>query len=213
MRRFHRLTPPSAVVRPIIDGKRTTYYEWADAGEVHLQAGGTAMAHGAQILRRLGYGFDEQAIYLRIDFGIDLFKLAGGDREMDVMVTAPVPMLIRVPLHQPDPAQFHATLLTPEADDDAVRPASPSIAAHAMIECHGGHSHEGPALSEPVRAASGEVLELAIPRGLVKLVTGGTLEFFLSVASEHEEVVRYPAREIFQLEVPSWDRISELWAH
>jgi alpha-amylase/alpha-mannosidase (GH57 family) len=60
--------PPIALVRPILDGRRTHFYEWHGAGHFGLAAGGTAMHRGAGLARDLYYGFDTESLFLRIDF-------------------------------------------------------------------------------------------------------------------------------------------------
>src|SRR5207247_1263689 len=59
---------PIGFVHPVVDGRRTHFYEWHAAGRMSLGAGGMAMHRGVGIGRELRYGFDEECFYLRVDF-------------------------------------------------------------------------------------------------------------------------------------------------
>ena len=59
-------TSPIGFVRPVVDGKETSFYEWHNAGRLEAGSGG-AMHRDAGRLRRLLFGFDLDTLYLRID--------------------------------------------------------------------------------------------------------------------------------------------------
>jgi alpha-amylase/alpha-mannosidase (GH57 family) len=58
---------PIAFMRPVIDGRETHYFEWMPAGVINLQSHG-AMQMTSGALARLFFGFDEENLYLRVDF-------------------------------------------------------------------------------------------------------------------------------------------------
>lgn len=58
---------PIGLITPVIDGRESSFYEWHEAGCVERGAGGS-MHRGAGRARRLFYGFDAEALYLRLDF-------------------------------------------------------------------------------------------------------------------------------------------------
>jgi alpha-amylase/alpha-mannosidase (GH57 family) len=58
---------PIGFVTPVVDGRRTTFYEWHAAARFVLGAGG-AMHRAAGLVRELHYGFDAERFYLRLDF-------------------------------------------------------------------------------------------------------------------------------------------------
>jgi len=50
---------PTGIVKPVIDGRLTRYYEWHGAGSWELGTGGSAMHRvSAPIASGLRYGFD-----------------------------------------------------------------------------------------------------------------------------------------------------------
>jgi alpha-amylase/alpha-mannosidase (GH57 family) len=63
---FHQ--PPSGPIRPVIDGRVTSYFEWLGAGVVRIDQRSGAM-HGHRFpIRALYYGSDGEHLYLRLDF-------------------------------------------------------------------------------------------------------------------------------------------------
>jgi hypothetical protein len=57
---------PLGYVRPTLDGRETSYFEWRSAGRRSAR-GGAAMHQGEAAIRDLYYGFDERRLYLRVD--------------------------------------------------------------------------------------------------------------------------------------------------
>ncbi|MBI3318684.1 MAG: glycoside hydrolase [Candidatus Omnitrophica bacterium] len=62
-----KLPVPTGVVRPLLDGEVSSYFEWLAAGEISLTATGSAMARAKPIFDRLWWGCDERHLYLRCD--------------------------------------------------------------------------------------------------------------------------------------------------
>lgn len=87
--------PPTAYVHPVIDGRLTRYYEWHGAGLWQFGTGGAAMHRVTQpVASSLHYGFDEKALYLRLDFADD--ALPGEEASLVVEVVAPKPCRLRL---------------------------------------------------------------------------------------------------------------------
>jgi len=57
---------PLGYLRPTLDGRETSYFEWRSAGRRSAR-GGAAMHQGEAAIRDLYYGFDERRLYLRVD--------------------------------------------------------------------------------------------------------------------------------------------------
>jgi hypothetical protein len=61
-------TPPTAPIRPVIDGEVTSYFEWLGAGVYRVDRRSGAM-HGKRFLiQEFSYGSDGQNLYVRVDF-------------------------------------------------------------------------------------------------------------------------------------------------
>lgn len=63
-KRLHVL--PSGHIHPTIDGLVTNYFEWLGAG--CIEESKTTMHHGRKFFERLLYGWDDENVYLRLDF-------------------------------------------------------------------------------------------------------------------------------------------------
>ena len=59
---------PIGIVRPVLDGEPTQFYEWHAAGRFRCGAGGGSMHRGPSRARMLYFGFDLEQLYLRLDF-------------------------------------------------------------------------------------------------------------------------------------------------
>jgi hypothetical protein len=77
---------PLALIRPVLDGRQTNFYEWHGAGRHKLGAGGGSMHRDAGVARELFFGFDLERLYLRLDFADGP---PGDDRELVLELLAP----------------------------------------------------------------------------------------------------------------------------
>ncbi len=59
---------PKGLVKPVIDGRETSYYEWKDAGIYRSRMHRGAMSLSEIVFEDVYYGFDEENLYFRIDF-------------------------------------------------------------------------------------------------------------------------------------------------
>jgi alpha-amylase/alpha-mannosidase (GH57 family) len=61
------LREPTQLVRPVLDGRRPTYFEWQGAGHYRPGQHLGSMFADAQAFGELYYGFDDACLYLRLD--------------------------------------------------------------------------------------------------------------------------------------------------
>ena len=66
---------PAGLISPVIDGKVTHFYEWAEAGYFCASRGG-AMYQTSTLIDGIYYGFDKNNFYLRLDLS---YETLGGD--------------------------------------------------------------------------------------------------------------------------------------
>jgi alpha-amylase/alpha-mannosidase (GH57 family) len=62
--------PPAGYLNPRIDGKRTHYYEWQQAGFFDTLKAGGAMHQVSSLVSGIYFGSDENRIYFRVDTGL-----------------------------------------------------------------------------------------------------------------------------------------------
>ncbi|NOT33187.1 MAG: glycoside hydrolase [Candidatus Eisenbacteria bacterium] len=92
---------PLGPLTPVIDGRRSHFYEWHAAGCVRVGAGGGSMHRAAGIATALHYGFDSERLYLRLDFA------AGRRAEV---------IALRLELIEPRPLRIQIAELSPDTD-------------------------------------------------------------------------------------------------
>lgn len=84
---------PTGLVRPVIDGRLTRYYEWHGAGSWVFGAGGGSMHRvSAPLASGLRFGFDATRLFLRVDFAGG--AAPEGDVTVEIEVLAPVALTL-----------------------------------------------------------------------------------------------------------------------
>lgn len=89
---------PTAPVSPVIDGRRSSYFEWTGCGRMELSQGYSAMNAGAKILSGLEYGEDAANLYLAIHSRIEPERL--GAYEIRLHFSHPVKKVFALPLQK-----------------------------------------------------------------------------------------------------------------
>jgi alpha-amylase/alpha-mannosidase (GH57 family) len=64
----HVARTPTELITPTIDGKVTSFYEWAGSGLYEAEQGQTTMYRNDRLLDAIHYGYDLTNFYLRADF-------------------------------------------------------------------------------------------------------------------------------------------------
>uniref|UniRef100_A0A832HZV8 Glycoside hydrolase n=1 Tax=Eiseniibacteriota bacterium TaxID=2212470 RepID=A0A832HZV8_UNCEI len=85
---------PIGLVRPVIDGRRTQFYEWHAAGRHRLGVAGGSMHRGPSLGKDLYFGFDLERFYLRLDFATP--APPGARFALALEMLAPRPLRLRV---------------------------------------------------------------------------------------------------------------------
>jgi len=62
------IVQPDGLVKPVIDGRLTHYYEWAGAGSFDCIEAGNTMHRADQIIKKIHFGYDHKNLYIRLDF-------------------------------------------------------------------------------------------------------------------------------------------------
>ncbi|HKY32227.1 MAG TPA: glycoside hydrolase family 57 protein [Candidatus Polarisedimenticolia bacterium] len=85
---------PSGKVSPTLDGAVTDYFEWLMAGQCDDAAGQGTMHQASGLIRRVAYGTDGRALYVRVDPGqgeIEALLRSLESGRIVVEMTAPAP--------------------------------------------------------------------------------------------------------------------------
>ncbi len=186
--RFRVFVPderPRAFITPTVDGSVTGYYEWYGAGRFEPGKAGSAMHQAAGMVSEFRYGFDLDALYLRIDPSVSFETLVNG-----------------VVPH--DPIGFALVFSDPEAMEVEVR-LDLSVRPAATLRRAGGQARPLP------RVAVREILEVAVPFADLGVTPDTGLRFRLAVRRGPDTVEQWPASGFLEVSVPTEDFENEMW--
>lgn len=164
---------PADLVTPVIDGRSTSFYEWAGAGEFDALKAHGAMAQGQQVVRAIHYGADHRLWHLRIDTTRPPRDVLG-----DIIFVCEFPgrPQMRLILRAPDTgsAGVQVTLLDRGQD----MPMTAEAQADAIIEC-------------------------SVPFMALGFAPGSIVDFVLVVHRDGAEIERWPRDGLLSFDVPS----------
>lgn len=180
-----RSVVPSVTMRgfidPTIDGIVTSYYEWYQGAHLDARKAGGSMHKSESILSVLYYGFNIDALFLRLD-GTRPFRELTEDIRLSIDITQPAQSRIIVAF-SPSP---HAELLRRTESGWTKTPDIPDVAAD-------------------------DIFEIRIPFRALHAREKDEIRFSLCVMKDGEEVERCPFRGHITLTVPTPDFEAMMW--
>jgi alpha-amylase/alpha-mannosidase (GH57 family) len=175
-------------IRPNIDGKLTLYYEWGAAARYYPRPEiGTMHRATAIALECLYYGFDEENIYLRLDFHRFVFD---------------IPETIGAEIFFPLKNRKIRLVLSP--------PASSVDASIGEIGENASSRQRSPA-SGVLRAEFHKVLELGVPFQELGCADDEKIEFFLTIIRPGAVGERWPMYGTFKADLPGKTFEERTW--
>ncbi len=182
-----QVTAPTAFIAPRLDGEDSSYFEWLCAGalEVRTLAGAMHQVERQAIVRQIRFGFDADALYLRVDMERSAFDVLSDG--WSVLFNFLRPSSVRVTCALPVGRGISVTAATRESGHWAPRDAS------------------------GLQAGLGSIVELRLP--LVWLGESvSDVSFFVTVNDGHQvELERHPAGRPIELTVPDVRFASRNW--
>jgi alpha-amylase/alpha-mannosidase (GH57 family) len=175
---------PVRFIRPTIDGRATSFYEWWSASHYEVRSDAGQMYCPVAYASALYYGFDLDYLYLRLDVSAGLMCSAPGAFAGRVRVITPRPATLTFPLCRGG----GPCLLTLGEGPDAV--AVPT-SAQVMVD---------------------RIAELAVPFAELGLKEGERVEFVVEVIEGQVELGRYPPDRACALVVPGSDFEAMMWS-
>lgn len=79
---------PVNFLHPIIDGKRTNYFEWMGSGYLENKSHGIAVHESITLIKGLHFGFNERFLYFRVDLERSYLN-SEQDISFDIQITGP----------------------------------------------------------------------------------------------------------------------------
>jgi alpha-amylase/alpha-mannosidase (GH57 family) len=173
---------PNSLLRVKVDGE-TSYFEWINAAKYVCGAekGGAMTQVTKGLVAAVRFGFSVDKLYIRLDF-------AGAARDR-------LSECDRARVAFVDPADCEIRI-----DRPATR--RPGVSFHRLgreVEC------------DDLEAATGKILELAIPFARLKTKPGETVRFYVELFKGETGVDRAPREGILEISVPTPDFERIMW--
>ena len=183
--REDRSVVPTVTMRgfidPRIDGQVTSYYEWYQGAHLDIRKTGGSMHKSESILSTLYYGFNKDALFLRMDSALP-FRDLSEDLKLSVDITRPSQYRVVIALKLP----LHADLFR--------RDNSGWSNAEYAIE-----------------VAADEIFEMKVPFSALQAKEKDEISFSVSVMKNGAEMERCPFRGYVTLAVPTPDFEAMMW--
>jgi len=163
---------PTSAIHPTLDGEVSSYFEWLGAGSFEAEATSGAMhqvADRAPTIARVAFGWNEDAVYVRVDASCPAVELVGRGLSVSVTFLSPVGYRIVTDGHSPGGATLMA------------RTASGLWEARP---CPG------------LRAVAGSVLEIEVPRASL---AAEVVSFVVALTRGETELEHHPRHRPIEL--------------
>ena len=164
--RLPGILEPTDFLRPVIDGKQTSFFEWFGAGRIECSKLGGAMHRVDSRIFEIMYGYDDDNVFFRVDFEKERTNGSDGE-EVQIELSCAVKFVVQIS-HQSTKLKY----ITGEGE-------IPSI-----------------------NARWDQLLEVAIPRNLLRFGDDKHLYFSVALADKEKIVERWPEANYIPVELP-----------
>jgi alpha-amylase/alpha-mannosidase (GH57 family) len=182
--------PPVGMIRPVLDGEVTGYFEWVGAGELEVSEARGSMHQAARSRRQvtaIHFGFDPDTLYLRIDLA---------RRAQDFLA---------------DRGEVRLTFYAPPGLRVALKAGADGTASIILLERLGpGDWRPRPAAR--VRGAAVQVVEVAVPFADLGAGPGQRLSLFVALWQDSQVLEQYPPHHTLEVTVPGPDFAARNWS-
>jgi len=211
---------PRAFLSVELDGRPTSYFEWASAGHYsHSRDGGTMQRVSGNVVSDIYFGFDEKTLFLRLDLDVG--------RSTDAPGPAPPQRAGRMPFPRPYIAPPNARRPAPPPTDDELVEmwgrigitVSFSGAVEATLTLD---DPTGPAMTLKLTGeetaerqmdsfALRQILELAIPFEDLNLKPDDEFEISVEIRRDGAIAQRAPESSTIRMRAPTHDFERLMW--
>lgn len=172
---------PVAVIKPILDGRVTTFYEWKLAGLYESYRDSSRTIFGSSILDAVYFGFDLETMYLRFDTSLSPQAPEFPDLTFSIEIEDPRHQVIS--LSAPAPC-------SPACDALTVEPVE---------------------LASQIVARALEIIEIAIPFEVISAKAGDTVSFRVAILANANVIEHRPVHEVLSFKIPAADFEADMW--
>jgi alpha-amylase/alpha-mannosidase (GH57 family) len=171
---------------PKIDGRVSSYFEWLPSWEFLVEKNSSSMHRAEHALRSMHIAFNRETLFVRLDPHPDLLRRMDAGSVVTLHVLTPVRRrIVAAPL---DLGESHVILSPGEGRPGERRPAA------------------------GLQAALVDIVELAVPFGLIGVSPGETFDFFVSLQLGEHETGQWPQAGALSLTVPDDSFESHAWS-
>jgi len=178
---------PTAFITPVIDGKISSFYEWADSCVYETAKASSAIHRAESVVKNLYFGFDRSNLFLRLDLNID----PSGENMQGLV--------------------FEYTFINKGAFRLKLS-AVPGGAIFADLYKQAETTQDWvPVAGAPVKAAVRRIIEVAVPYASIEAGAKANINVTLAVYRAENEVEKWPTRGIIHITVPGSDFEEQNW--
>lgn len=177
---------PVNFIHPILDGKRTSYFEWQGAGRYDATRRRTRF-DGELLVSAVCYGFDLTHCYLRIDPAED----CGPEKRKQF--------------------EMHVHFFGGGPEYRWVVSCSPSEPPRVVVHRSSDGIRYEP-LGEVTTLAMGQIIELAVPFALLGWKPKERHHFIIEIREKEKVIATYPPNGYLTLKVPDKDFEQLMWS-
>jgi len=183
---IEKVQEPQGFIKPVLDGRNTSYFEWLSAGSYETSSGSMHRSHHS--ILRFYYGFDLETLYLRIDPNPDFLSSSN-----------PVPVTFILAIYEPAPWRIRIKM-------------DPQSGRGLTAQCYRETETRAWSYAFSLETvAYDRILEMAIPFHQIGLEPNMVLHFQIIIQSQDHEIERCPATAPVLLTVPTSDYEKSLW--
>jgi alpha-amylase/alpha-mannosidase (GH57 family) len=178
---------PTDYISPVIDGEVTNYFEWLAAGMIKMSSHGTAMhkeVEGGAFIDKINYGFSKEALFFRFDY----FKDA-----------------------EPEERSWSFTISFLAPGEVRVQGEVSSGRVSARVFEKGAEGDRWDDTGVEIQAASGSVVELAVPLKTIGAKPSEEISFFINIDAGPDGLERWPVKGFLIIDVHGEDFEIENW--
>ncbi|MDX9702688.1 MAG: glycoside hydrolase family 57 protein [Candidatus Auribacterota bacterium] len=177
---------PVGFIHPIIDGRKTHFYEWQEAGYYNTSKSTTTMHKSEIFLKTIFYGFDLQHLYLRFD---PFHNESWNNKEKKTVAitinAAEKQFLIEFPFERNTKISY--VLFVVEQNKKQ------QVGKYTSIKAD-------------------KIIELSIPFEKLKLHPGYDVSFFAEIKHDDLSLEKYPNSGVISFSVPDAEFENTMWS-
>ena len=177
---------PAYILKPVLDGEITNYYEWLAAGFYDIARMKGAMHQSETMIKEIYYGFDVKDLFVRLDVSADMKDPGSKDLSCSVVVMHPHQFKVKAS-YKKEKGKFDLDIFKLENERWSFVKTIDSVGV-------------------------GRVVEMGIPFSEIGASVNDEVQFIIVVEKDHQELERWPRGGSINVRVPDVDYEEKQWS-